>query len=234
MLMFEDQRYHDQFVDLWKTIATRFRNHPALYGYDLLNEPTAFHSLAPGSHDWMQTEIDAANAIRKIDQQTPIIFEVDNWDLPGKFKSLKPVPISNVIYEVHMYEPLAYTGQGLNATQTSGYQVLTYPGKIGGKYYDRDALRAILQPVRDFQIANHARIYCGEFSALRWAPGADKWLEDVTSIFEAWGWDYSYHAFREWQAWDLEMPDSRDMKKSTTPSAREQVMLKRFALNKRP
>jgi len=236
LLMFEDQKYHDQFVELWKTIATRFKNNSALYGYDLLNEPTAFHKLAPGSHDWMQSQLDAANAIRKIDQKTPIIFEVDNSDAPGRFSTLQPVPVSNVIYEVHMYQPYVYTAQGLKSSGLAGLDVsheLTYPGRIGLRYFDRDTLRSILQPIRDFQLAHHARIYVGEFSAIRWAPGADKWLDDVSSILEDWGWDYTYHAFREWEGWDLEMPDSHSMTKTASPGAREQVMLKRFALNKR-
>lgn len=239
MRMFEDAKSRSQFVELWRTIATRFHGHPALYGYDLLNEPTSFHVLGADAHDAIQTQIDAATAIRRIDATTPILFEVDGWDLPAKFRTLQPVPVSNVIYEVHMYEPHAYTHQGVDTNQGGARgmdvsQQIAYPGRIGPRTYDRDALRAILQPVRDFQLAHHARIYCGEFSAVRWAPGADRYLDDVTSIFEDWGWDYSYHAFREWQGWDLEYPDSHDMQKSATPGARERVMLQRFARNRRP
>ena len=237
MRMFEDGKSHDQFVDLWRTIAMRFHGHPALYGYDLLNEPTTFHALGAGTRDTMQTQIDAALAIRKVDAAMPILFQVDGWDLPAKFSRLQPVPIANVIYEVHMYEPHVYTHQGVDTDQGGARglnvsQQIAYPGRIGVRYFDREALRAILQPVRDFQLAHHARIYCGEFSAVRWAPGADRYLDDVTAIFEEWGWDYSYHAFREWQGWDLEYPDSHDMNRSATPGARERVMLKRFALNR--
>ena len=49
-----------------------------------------------------------------------------------------------------------------------------------------------------------AKIYAGEFSAVSWAEGADRYLADLISLFEEYGWDWSYHAFREWPGWDVE------------------------------
>jgi len=42
-------------------------------------------------------------------------------------------------------------------------------------------------------------MYIGEFSAIRWAPdgSAYRYLKDLIDVFEAHGWDWSYHAFRE-------------------------------------
>ena len=68
----------------------------------------------------------------------------------------------------------------------------------------KDYLRGILKPVRDFQLKHGARIYVGEFSAVAWAPGAEKYLEDCIALFEEYGWDWTYHAFREWQGWSVE------------------------------
>jgi endoglucanase len=33
----------------------------------------------------------------------------------------------------------------------------------------------------------------------RWALGAEKYLDDSIGFFEALGWDWSYHAFCEWE-----------------------------------
>jgi hypothetical protein len=63
--------------------------------------------------------------------------------------------------------------------------------------WDKPQLRKALQPVRDFQLAHHVGIYVGEFSALRWAPGACNWLRDCIDLFEEYGWDWTYHAYRE-------------------------------------
>ena len=41
-------------------------------------------------------------------------------------------------------------------------------------------------------------------SAIAWAPGADQYLRDCISLFEEYGWDWTYHAFREWGPWSVE------------------------------
>ncbi|MGE5604226.1 MAG: hypothetical protein ACM3YE_00860 [Bacteroidota bacterium] len=82
--------------------------------------------------------------------------------------------------------------------------VTAYPGTINGVYYDKTKLKEILQPVRDFQVKYGVRIYVGEFSAVRWASGAAQYLEDCIAIFEEYGWDWSYHAYKNWTGWDLE------------------------------
>ena len=53
----------------------------------------------------------------------------------------------------------------------------------------------------------------GEFSAVAWAPGAADWLRDAISLFEEYGWDWTYHAFREWPPWSVEHegPDAAHM-----------------------
>jgi hypothetical protein len=156
-----------------------------------------------GLLDWRNLQIKAARAIRAIDPTTPISIEVDGSDSPINFAWMDPVNVSGVIYSVHMYSPMEFTHQGVSADWGVAGG-LTYPGTFNGKPFNKETLRAYLQPVRDFQLANKARIYVGEFSAIRWAPGAAQYLADVTSIFEEYGWDWCYHAFREWPGWSLE------------------------------
>ena len=49
-------------------------------------------------------------------------------------------------------------------------------------------------------------MYVGEFSAIIWAPGksAYNYLSDLLDIYESEGWDWAYHAYREWYGWSLE------------------------------
>ena len=150
--------------------------------------------------DSLATQVRAARAIRLIDPVTPILIAADQWDSPGAFTRLEPVAISNVVYQVHMYVPHSFTHQGVNNDRTG----IAYPGATEGRAWDKEALRKVLQPVRDFQRAYNVHIYAGEFSAIRWAPGAERYLEDCISLFEEYGWDWSYHAYREWDGWSLE------------------------------
>lgn len=77
-----------------------------------------------------------------------------------------------------------------------------------------------LQPAVDFQQKTGARIYVGEFNAIRFAPdnSAARWLEDALNVFDANGWSWDYHCFREWQGWDLEIgtTDKADTKRVPT------------------
>jgi len=196
--MLDDSRYADHFIAVWRKLAAKFKNHPAVWAYDLVNEPVQ----GGAAHRYTASELQfkAAQAIRQIDPTTPIIIEPADWATPAVFAGLEPLPLDNLIYEVHMYDPPAYTHQGVDHRPTGQ----PYPGYYGGKLYDPAALRTVLQPVREFQERYGAKIYVGEFSASVWAPDGGAYLRDCLKIFEEYDWDWTYHAFREWEGWSLE------------------------------
>ena len=56
----------------------------------------------------------------------------------------------------------------------------------------------------------------------------------MIDIFEAHDWDWTYHAFREWDGWSVEHgPDREDRKPSPTPTDRERLLRAWFAKNVR-
>ena len=83
--------------------------------------------------------------------------------------------------------------------------------------------------MRKFQLEHGAKIYIGEFSAIAWAEGADRYLADCISIFEEYGWDWTYHAFREWPGWSVEHEGTgpSDMRPSAD-TLRKRVLLRAF------
>ena len=88
--------------------------------------------------------------------------------------------------------------------------------------------------MRDWQLDHGAQIYVGEFSAIRWAPdnSACRYLRDCISLFEEFGWDWSYHAFREWNGWSVEHgPEKEDTKPAKTPTDREKLLREWYAKN---
>ncbi len=195
------------FVETWRRIAKRFMGREGIYGYDLVNEPMQTSEALPECDFWTLQRL-AAEAIREFDPDTPILVECNGQDSPGGFGSFSPLDLTNVIYEVHMYIPLAYTHQGVLWKQGEG---VPYPN--AEKDWNAESLRGALRPVREFQLRHGAKIYCGEFSAVAWAPGADRYLRDCIDIFEEYGWDWSYHAFREWGGWSVERegPDAQHL-----------------------
>ena len=237
MNMFSDDRFADAFVETWRRIATRFRGNPSLYGYDLVNEPT---QRGPVKHNYWDLQRRAAEAVREIDPATPIVFAANLANSAPAFRYLSPLAMDNVIYQAHVYLPGGFTHQGVKSNSYSTpEQPLTWPGRdpLTGETWNKDWLRKAIQPVRDFQLRHKCRIYVGEFSAAAWAPGAENYLRDCIDLFEEYGWDWTYHAFRESPIWDVDKvvpegvaePRSGDMVPATSDTPRKRALLDGFA-----
>jgi hypothetical protein len=188
----------------------RYVNRDAVWAYDLANEPinSAVH---PHDYVWpLNNEIllwpsladTLVKAIRSVDPQKAIIIESLNYSL--NVDDIRPIDfaIPDVIYSVHMYEPHPFTHQQITGP-TPAY---SYPGTVNGKYFDKDTLKKLLKPLKDYQQKYRVPIYIGEFSAIRWSPNNSTYhyLRDCIEIFEEYEWDWSYHAFREWDGWSVE------------------------------
>ena len=233
LAIFHEPLYQDKFVSLWEQMARRYLGHPAIWGYDLINEPVQNRPSPEGVANWLDTQVRAARAIREIDSSRPIFIAPAKWGSADGFRDLDPVDIPNVIYQTHMYFPHAFTHQGVG-NKTTG---LAFPGRINGQWVDKAALREHLKPVREFQLAYNVHIYAGEFSAIRWAPGdsAYQYLKAVIELFEEYGWDWSYHAYREWDGWSVEHgPDPNDHSPTTEPTDRKKLLLEWFGKNVKP
>ena len=231
MNMFFQEKFAVAFVETWKRIATRFKGHPALYGYDLVNEPI---QRVPVPFSYWELQRRAAEAIREIDRDTAIVVESNLGSVAESYRYLSPLAMDNVIYQVHLYKPYEYTHQGVwgNPREADG-RPLVWPDPARG--WTTDHLRRILAPVRTFQEKHKCRIYVGEFSAVSWAPGADAYLRDCIALFAEYGWDWTYHAFREWGAWSVEheaIEPGRAGPSNFRPvddSARKRALLEGFA-----
>lgn len=229
--LFTSAKCQRKFVEVWRHIAQRFKDRKIIWGYDLANEPV---ESAAGEQlgDWQDLAEQAARAIRQIDPHRAIIVEPPHWGGPQGLRELRPLDIPGIVYSVHMYQPFELTCQGVFSSSPP----VRYPGEIGGRHWDKAALEEALRPVVEFQRAYGVHIYIGEFSAIRWAPddSAYRYLKDLIEIFEAHDWDWSYHAFREWDGWSVEHgPDRDDHTRAATATSREQLLRSWFGKNKK-
>jgi hypothetical protein len=230
--LFADAACQRKFVEVWEHMARRYKQAKMIWGYDLANEPVE-GVVEEGLADWQELADRAARAIRAIDPTRTIIVEPPNWGSPDGLKELQPLDVANVVYSVHMYIPGSFTHQGVHGAS----KPYRYPGEIDGRWWGKAQLEAALKPVVDFQKTYGVHIYLGEFSAIRWAPdhSAYRYLKDLIEIFEAHDWDWSYHAFREWDGWSVEHgPDPKDHTRAQTPTDREELLRSWFAKNAKP
>lgn len=219
-------------ADVWKEIALKYRNEPMIWGYDLLNEPNEKNYVYTpgGSLDWNRLAEKIARAIREVDPDKPIIVETVEGGGAFGFDIMQPINVPKIIYSFHFYSPHEYTHQGVgNRTDK-----LRYPGKVSGKIYDKAALEKELEPVIKFQKKYNVPIYVGEFGVIRWAENADQWLDDVISLFEKYGWDWTYHAFREFHGWDAEIDSDPASSRRTGATPRREVLRRYMKRNSRP
>jgi hypothetical protein len=101
--LFMESRYQDELVDLWKSLAQRYRNEPTVAGYDLLNEPLPNRTGAEGKYkaalEPLYKRITAA--IREEDPKHMIILEGADW---ANDWSVFSTPFDkNLVYQFHYY-----------------------------------------------------------------------------------------------------------------------------------
>lgn len=229
--LFASPENQEKLIGVWRKLAAKYKDSPEIWGYDIANEP-AQSGWRKGALTWNDLAEKVAGEIRKIDPEKPIIVEAELTDIPEGFETLRPLSVPRVVYSVHMYHP----DQFVNSRVWNKNDVLyTYPGVIAGKKWDKAELERNLAPVIAFQKKYGVQIYVGEFSAIRWAPGAAQYLSDCIDIFEKYGWDWSYHAFHEWQGWSVEIGSDRDdTSPAKEPTDREKLLLSWFAKNQKP
>jgi endoglucanase len=226
--LWKESQYLSQAANFWKDLAGRLKGHPAIVGYNILNEPhpelaTGFEQGGGDFIKWYARVKDTAadlnrfnakivEAIREVDKETPIVIDSGLWASPAAISYLTPLKDDKVLYSVHMYEIYEFTSQKPINQQAS------YPGKIFKTVddkkvevvLDRKELENILRPVMEWQkkykvAAN--RIIVGEFGCQRKVKGAANYLEDLIQIFNQQSWHWAFYAFREdvWDAMDYEL-----------------------------
>ncbi|MEZ5277717.1 MAG: cellulase family glycosylhydrolase, partial [Opitutaceae bacterium] len=226
--LWNDKAYWEQAVRFWEELARNLRNHPAVYAYNLINEPTpekgtdlAEHGAASRyerwyadyqgtSHDLPAFYDTVIKAIRRVDPMTPIMLDAGWYAQPAAFTFWPKMDDPRILYSFHLYEPYDFT----SASNFREKRNLSYPGMIpfAGEEmaWDSNQIEAYLQPffawAQDRKIANN-RLVCGEFGCYRRNVGCDRYLADVISALNKREVHWAFYSFREdeWDGYDYEI-----------------------------
>lgn len=215
----------------WRDLATALKGHPALVGYNLINEPApegggglpehapaaamrAWYAQAQGgSRDLRHFYAGLIAAVRQADAAMPLMLDA-GWYAAADAFSYWPAPLEdkNVLYSVHMYEPYAATSAP-NQRRSTPYR---YPGTVpfGDAEAHWDAQRVadyLQQPMtwaRAHGIAAN-RMVVAEFGCMRRWPDCPAYLRDVLSVLGREQVHWAFYAFREdgWDGMDYELGD---------------------------
>lgn len=214
----------DQLVRLWQRLANELRGHPALIGYDILNEPTPpedlrqpFEKIRGTLQDWNLLAARLVAAIRAIDPDIPLIVETTDWAKPFRFRQMARIDDPRIVYSFHMYHPVELTLQGVN--QFPKDPALRYPGVVKGKPIDREELVANMRAARQFADRHQVPIFVGEFGVNKYADedSRQRYVADLLDIFAAERWSWAYHAFKIWDGWMPTDAMRQELKRRSSP-----------------
>jgi hypothetical protein len=105
-VLFKDEVCQQRTFTLWKAIAQRYKDEPAVLGYDCLNEPASARDI----DEWYKVHEGIYQAIREVDARHMIIMEdgYKSEELPYLMKGWFPVAAdkgwTNVVYSFHFYQ----------------------------------------------------------------------------------------------------------------------------------
>ena len=109
------------FANVWQRLAQKVLNHPAVYGYGLMNEPYSTNGL------WPQAALAAAKAVRQVDGSRWIFVAGDRWSSAWHWPHYNAKliadpwmrdPKNNLVYEAHMYIDKDFSGNYFDKSET--------------------------------------------------------------------------------------------------------------------
>lgn len=182
-LFWQHPHFQDRFVSLWEEIARRFRDSPAVAGYNVMNEPvTSSAYMRFGFGEKPDSELlnriyrRVVGAIRAIDPHHIIILEGDIFS--RFFRGLDAPFDDNLMYSSHNYLPPCF-GPG------------PYPGEIGGQYWNRGAIKEAFEKSEGtwFAREHNVPLLIGEFGSVfngipEEIPYRLRALEEEIDVFE--------------------------------------------------
>ena len=181
-LFWRHRHFQDRAVNLWRVIATRYRDNPWVAGYNPINEPAD-----PSGRRLVEVSRRLVDAIREHDPDHVIFLEGNRFSTDFEmFGETSP----NVVYTTHDYALPGHVDGG------------PYPGVTRGRYVDRDALeRTFLERTR-YMRETGTPIWVGEFGPVYTGdPERDqvryRILQDQLEIYERYGASWAIWTYKD-------------------------------------
>ncbi len=171
-------------VRFWTEVAKRYRNTPALAGYDLLNEP-----ILGDKKLLARVYQRCIKAIRAQKDRHILFLEGTVWS--DDFSGLDTIEGEQLAYSPHFYKPSPFT---FNVELD-----ITYPGRIQKTHWDKQTLRKNLQGFAQLGKKTKRPILIGEFGVntrCSVCHAETRWVRDCVDLFNEFGFHWTYWAYK--------------------------------------
>jgi endoglucanase len=172
-----------RFAMMWQALAKHYaQTDPELVIFEIMNE-----CELDDPYRWQGIQSFVAQQIRLAAPGHTIIASGARWDGLDDLLQIQPLPLGNIIYTFHNYEPFPFTHQGANWTspEVENLSNVPYPSSpdavqanlaqeptLAGKFFieqyglgrwNADRIEATLHFAQLWSQQYHAPVYCGEF-----------------------------------------------------------------------
>jgi hypothetical protein len=188
-----------------RTLASRYRDEPAVAAYDLVNEP---HRWPIDQNSVLRAYDQLIGQVRKVDPDKIVLIEPTYGDTSiagalADFSNLKHR--ANVVYSLHDY----FAGGDDDGYAVDGRQKGNYvwDGVTGYPIRDPAALEAHLRVHLDKLRAAGIPLWIGEFGIGAGVVGHDRWIADKIALFKRYGLGRAWWEYRTSDPFSATLPD---------------------------
>ena len=203
---FHDKKLQELFLDIWDRLSKRYAKYSYMMMFEMLNEVTSFDVLDA----WNDLADRCIDVIRRNSKDVKILFGGVGYSSVKAVKFIPKPKDSNIVFNIHCYEPMAFTHQGAYwMDKMPTYFRIKYPmpieeykaiatvcpslvnGTLGtldhaikllkGNLFEEIFKEAIL-----YTEECDTYLYCGEYGVIDRADPSSSliWLKEIHNIFE--------------------------------------------------
>ncbi len=217
---FYDEALQERFLNLWREIATRFKDYQDMVAFEPLNEVVLFEVVDA----WNAVVKKYIQLMRSIVPEAYLVIGGVNYNNVLSVKLLDPPQDDKIVYNFHCYEPMIFSHQGAYWMEEfpSDYRI-SYPQPVevyreetkrvlgtdqgtlfmdGVKEMGPDYFNIIINDAVKAAEAFDVPLYCGEYGVIDLADNHSKinWLRDIHTAFNRYGigralWNYKQKDF---------------------------------------
>ncbi len=232
--IWKDKKYWEYSFELWKQLATEFKDHKAIVGFNPLNEPSPEKIYGHESDNrsfkrWLKKNRGSAcdlnlfnrlmvEAIRSVDSETPIILDGYFYSSPIGLPYMDIIDDPNILYAFHNPAPWQFSTYRANKGR------YRYPDKMADKWnapgvkWSLKELEKRLKPVEKFIKMNSIpkyQVIASEVWCDRRVEGCAEFFKDILSLYNKKQWHWAFYTFRNdtsWTGLDYELGSKPNIK----------------------